>query len=95
MNCITCFVARKYQSQIALQGVFQRAADPVAMNMRMAMYPVPRIGAPPRAKKVHIPRRRLIVTGFAESIQPVKIIHASQNLDTSVTKSRPVLSQRV
>jgi hypothetical protein len=94
MNCIISFVARKYHPLFASQGAFQGAADPVAMNMHMTMFPIPRMGVPSRPKKVRIPRRRVPVTGFAEPIQSVKIIHANQNLDTRVAETQPALSQR-
>jgi hypothetical protein len=86
MTCIICLVAKKYHPQVMLQGAFQSVADPVAMNIRMSMFPVPRLGPPPRPKKIRVPRRRLVVSGLEEPAQPVKIVYGSQNLDTRMIK---------
>ena len=94
MTCIICLVAKKYHSQVASQGAFHSTADPVAMNIRMSMFPIPRLGPPPRPKKIREPRRRLLVSGFTEPAQAVKIIHANQNLDTRMIEPQMVCESR-
>ena len=57
------------------------------MNLRFAAFQLANIGVPPRAQRVHQPRRRLLVQGFPEAPQPVKIRHARQNLGSLVTET--------
>ena len=84
-------MARKYHPQTIVKAV---ASAPV-MNLRMAMFNAAGINAPPRAKRVHVPRRRLTVMGFAEPVQAVKIIHLGQNLGSPALEPKPVQEQRV
>jgi hypothetical protein len=89
--CVTLGVAKKYHPQNFIKG----PANGAVMNMRLAMYSAAGMGVPPRAKRVHIPRRRLPVVGFTEPVQAVKIIHAIQNLGSPVTGTQPAQSPRV
>ncbi len=55
------------------------------MNLRMASFQLASMGVPPRAttaKRVHQPRRRLMIQRYEEAPQPVKIRHISQKLGT-------------
>jgi hypothetical protein len=76
MSCDKDRVARKFNNQ----SFAPPAVSAAAMNLRMASFQFAPIGAPPRAQRVHQPRRRLLVQGIPQVPEPVKIRHASQNL---------------
>ena len=85
-------VAKKYQTQNLVRG----ASEIAAMNIRLPIVPSGNTGntvIPPRAKKVHVPRRRLEIVSFPEAVQSVKIIHTVQKLDTLLPDLQPVQSQ--
>ena len=90
-SCVTFSVAKKYQTQYFVNG----AAEIVTSNVRLPINPISYIGVPPRAKKVHVPRRRLPVISFPEAACPVKIVHAVKKLDTSIPDTQTAQSQRV
>jgi len=52
----------------------------MTMNLRMASFQLASIGVPPRAQRIHQPRRRLHIQSEPEVPEPVKIRHANQNL---------------
>ena len=84
-------MAKKYQTQYFVGG----ATELVASNVRLPINPISYIGVPPRAKKVHMPRRRLPVISFPEAVCPVKIVHAAKNQDTVLPETQPAQSQRL
>lgn len=85
MSCIDSRVARKFSIQS-----FAPAPSAVTMGLRLAAFQLANIGVPPRAQRVHQPRRRLLVQGFPEAPQTVKIRHARQNLGTVVSETQPL-----
>ena len=90
-SCITFFVAKKYQTQYFVNG----GTEFVASHVRLPMNPISYIGVPPRAKKVHVPRRRLPVISFPEAACPVKIVHSVQKSDNVLPDTQPTQNQRV
>jgi hypothetical protein len=90
-SCITSFVAKKFHTQNFVKGT----AEIAVANVRMPVYPTGNTAVPPRAKKIHVPRRRLEIVSFPEAVHSVKIIHTSQNLDTSKRGMQPAQSQCV
>jgi len=65
------------------------------MNLRMASFQLASIGAPPRAQRVHQPRRRLVIQCITEAPQAVKIRHTSQKLGTVTAEVPTAPVQRV
>ena len=86
-SCRHAGVARKFHNQSFAPGL----ATAATMNLRMASFQLASIGVPPRAQRVHQPRRRLSVECLEQAPQTVKIRHASQKLDT-VTAELPAVS---
>ena len=65
------------------------------MNIRLPIVPSGNTVIPPRAKKVHVPRRRLEIVSFPEAVQSVKIIHTAPKMDTLLPSLQPAQSQCV
>jgi len=66
--------------------------DAAALNVRVTALQFAAIGVPPRAKRIHQPRRRLQIEGFSDIVQPVIIRHVRQNVGSVVSETRPVQS---
>jgi len=80
------YVARKFHNQ----SFAPNPATAATMNLRFASFQLASIGVPPRAQRVHQPRRRLLVQAYDEAPQAVKIRHTSQKLGT-VTAELPTV----
>lgn len=81
-------MAKKYQTQ----SLVKSASEIAAMNARLPMMSSGNMVLPPRAKKVHVPRRRLEIVSFPEAAQPVKIIHTVPKMDIPIRGLQPVQS---
>lgn len=90
-SCEHHCVAKKYQTQNLVRG----ASEIAAMNFRLPLVSSANTVVPPRAKKVHVPRRRLEIVSFPEAAHPVKIIHAVPNLGSFQPGLQPAQSQCV
>jgi hypothetical protein len=84
-------VAKKFH----VSGQLRNAADIAALNLRMATMQLGGMRVPPRARTVPSVRRRVLVTMVTESAQSVIIRHASQNLGSPVSETRPIQSPRL
>lgn len=82
-------MAKKFHTQ----NVMRSNAEITATNVRVPFYPTGNTGVPPRAKRIHVPRRRLEIISFPEAVQTVKIVHTGQNLDTPRRGMQPAQSQ--
>jgi hypothetical protein len=81
-SCESTCVARKFNSP---NFTFSPTLS-AALDARAAAFQIANIGAPPRQRPVYRPRQRLMVQGFPEAPQPVKIRHASQNLGNATVR---------
>ena len=70
-------------------------ATAATMNLRLASFQIASIGVPPRAQRVHQPRRRLVIECIQDAPQTVKIRHTSQKLGTVTAELPAVPLQRV
>jgi hypothetical protein len=70
------------------------AADNAAMNLRMATLQMTGIRMPPRVRTIPPMRRRLNVEFVSETPQVVKLKLSVPKMDTHVTKSVPIQTQR-
>jgi hypothetical protein len=85
------FVARKFHAL----GITPRTpADSAVMHLRMVTQQLTGIRVPPRVRNIPNVRRRLTVTVISEPPMVVIVRQRVHNMDTPITKARPVRDQR-